>query len=283
MINKSQFSYIGTVTLSSKINGKVVEFERHNAGTRYLSQLFTSSILGYDISALSPKYIDIGYFTQPKTIKDGVEQTKFDEYDKNGNPYVDLSSFVSMMSNEQGLTGKSFTVNQETEWWMPKLNSLIFKNKFLSRAILQRNDGRIKSNISVVLRNAGRNIIAYVITDHKYIDKHLEEFEDKDENFEEIPKPYEEGINPKEKGWYIKDGDSHILTTDTKADETKTYYKYLDKSDYGLFGDANNLIVTWRMELINVSDEVTDKTTGDAVVEESSTQTTEPESNGGND
>ena len=166
---------------------------------------------------------------------------------------------------------------------MPKLNSLIFKNKFLSRAILQRNDGRIKSNISVVLKNAGGNIIAYVITDHKYIDKHLEEFEDKDENFEEIPKPYEEGINPKKEGWYIKDGDSHILTTDTTADETKTYYKYLDKSDYGLFGDANNLIVSWRMELINVSDVVTDKTTGDAVVEESSAQTAEPESNGGND
>ena len=66
MMNKnlSSFGYRGTVTLSAVFNGKKIVLQQHNAGTKFLSQLFTSSVLGYSTDGLYPKFIDVGYFWQ---------------------------------------------------------------------------------------------------------------------------------------------------------------------------------------------------------------------------
>ena len=43
-----KLSYVGEVTFSTKMNNRTYQIKKFNHGTKYLSDLFTSAILGFD-------------------------------------------------------------------------------------------------------------------------------------------------------------------------------------------------------------------------------------------
>ena len=145
-------TYEGEVIISREYNKKKYQVKKFNDGPRYLSDLFTSAILGLTLqsstsSASYPTQICLGYFT--RDLNDDVEFS---------NP--DISSFVSMMAMPQVLTGKTYVVSQNLStlnWKFPKFDTIIYKNTFVE----QSSSG---STIYACLEDRNGHIIAMVDT-----------------------------------------------------------------------------------------------------------------------
>ena len=165
--NFFSFGYKGIVTISTIINGKKITLQTHNAGTKYISQLFTSSVLGYNTQNLYPKFLDVGYFWQKKRTE---SQQEFD-YSR-----LDINNFISMRYNSigQGITGKTYEIDNDTGWWQPSLDAVLLRNSFVrsSRTETDESSTTFFSPICLCLKNLEGNILAYVVTKNRYLEKH---------------------------------------------------------------------------------------------------------------
>ena len=156
MYSSNSINYQGEVTFSTKINKRVYQIRKFNKGTKYISNLFSSAILGLkygeDMNAvLPPAVLDFGYFTQ-----DTSGGTNWGDQNLGNNS----DDFVSMMSSGQVLTGKTTMVSEAEEslgWRFPKFDAVVYINRFTMKS----SEG---SNIYACLRDKNGHIIAMVDT-----------------------------------------------------------------------------------------------------------------------
>ena len=160
MYSSNSVNYQGEVTFSTKINKRVYQIRKFNKGTKYISDLFSTAILGLpygedgDVNAvLPPRYLDFGYFT-----KDTSGGTNWDDPNLGSNS----DDFFSMLSNWQVLTGRTTIVSESEEtlgWRYPKFDAVVYINMFVQK----KSEG---SNIFACLRDINGHIIAMVDTEY---------------------------------------------------------------------------------------------------------------------
>ena len=153
MKSANSINYQGEVTFSTKMNKRVYQTKKFNKGTKYVSDLFSTAVLGLswgegNDAVKFPQYIDFGYFTSDAS---GGTDWKAE---------LDLNSFVSMLSVKSALTGRTSIISQAPEslgWRFPKFDAVIYINRFT-----EKQSGY--SPIHACLKDENDHIIAMVNT-----------------------------------------------------------------------------------------------------------------------